>query len=318
MVVLVQMIGTSGYMLLEKWSFLDAFYMTVITITTIGFHEVHPLSVTGQLFTAIMAFVGIGVILLAATELGRALLGGDILRMIGLRRDLSMIKNLSGHIVVCGYGRMGRAVVEVLDERRVPFVVVESDSAKLAQLEARRLPAVAGDATQEAIQKLAMVPTAKTFLACLTDDAHNVFAILLARQLNPDLAIIARAVEEGSEERLHLAGADKVINPYRLGGMRLAFTALKPTVMDFIEASLAGTTMDLELAEIVVHPSSQLAGSTLAGADVRRRFGIIVVALKRGDESSFNPEPDTRIEAGDVLVALGPLQALEQMERASK
>jgi voltage-gated potassium channel len=317
-VVLVLIIGTTGYILLEGWSLLDSFYMTVMTVTTIGFREVHALSVAGQLFTTVMAFLGIGVILLAATEIGRVVLAGDIGRLIGLRRDLSMIKSLSGHIVVCGYGRMGRAVVEVLADRRVPFVVVESDPAKVAQLEAERVPTVAGDATQEAIQTTAMVATAKTFIACLTDDAHNVFAILLARQLNPGATIIARAVEEGSEERLRRAGADRVVNPYRLGGMRLAFTALKPTVVDFVEASLAGTEMALELAEIVVHPSSELAGKTLASADVRRRFGIIVVALKRAEQSTFNPESDTRIEAGDVLVALGPLQALEQAERASK
>jgi voltage-gated potassium channel len=213
---------------------------------------------------------------------------------------------------------MGRAVVEVLQERRVAFVVVEAAHENCSVLEENHIPYVEGDATKEEVLRAAGVDRASTFLACLADDAHNVFAILLARQLNPNITTIARAVEEGSEERLSLAGADRVINPYRLGGMRLAFTALKPTVMDFIEASLPGTSMELELVEIVVHPHSDLAGKTLAGAGVRQRFGIIVVALKRGDLSTFNPGPDERIEAGDVLVALGPLNALEQIERASQ
>lgn len=313
----VILMGTVGYMTIEGMDLLDAVYMTTITVTTIGFKEVLPLSRAGQVFTIVMAFLGVGVILLVATELGRAVVEGDLRRLIGLRRDAGMIRKLHDHIVVAGSGRMGRAVVEVLSERRVPFVVVELDPERVRDLEERRIPVVAGDATQETIQVAANVKAARTFLACLADDAHNVFAILLARQINPEITIIARAVEEGSEERLRLAGADKVINPYRLGGIRLAFTALKPTVMDFIEASLGGPDMELELTEVAVHPRSELVGKTLAGADVRRRFGIIVVALKREGRATFNPGPDHVIEAGDVLVTLGPVQAVAQLEKAS-
>jgi voltage-gated potassium channel len=308
--------GTMGYMLIEGRDVLDSLYMTAITVTTIGYQEVFPLSTAGRVFTILVAFAGVGVILLIATEVGRVVLQGDLRRLFGLRRDDSMIRKLSGHIVVCGYGRMGRAVVEVLREQKVPFVVVESDPEKCGHLEEERLPTVQGDATVEDVQRAARVDTARTFLACLADDAHNVFAILLARQLNPGVIVIARAVEEGSEERLRLAGADRVTNPYRLGGMRLAFTAIKPTVMDFIEASLPGTAGGLELAEMEVCPTSTLADRTLAGAEVRKKFGVIVVALQRGQTGTFNPGPDTRIEAGDVLVALGPLEALEAMERA--
>jgi voltage-gated potassium channel len=309
-------IGTAGYVAIERMTFLDALYMTVITVTTIGFREVQPLSDAGRVFTMVMAFAGIGVIFLAASEVGREVLQGDLRRFIGAQRGLSMVQKMENHVVVCGAGRMGRAVVEVLRARQVPFVVVEKNPERCRSLEEGRVPVVHGDATQEATLRAARAETAKTVLLCLADDAHNVFAILLARQLSPRAVIIARAVQEGSEERLRLAGADRVINPYRLGGMRLAYTAIKPTVMDFIEASLSGTAFELELAEFVVHPSSELAGTTLAGADVRRRFGIIVVALKRGDQRHFNPAPDTLIEPGDVLVALGPTQELERVERA--
>lgn len=310
-------VGTLGYIVIEEMSPLDALYMTAITVTTVGFREVQPMSDAGRIFTMVMAFLGIGFILIAATEIGRAMLQGDLRALIGLRRDQNMIGNLRQHIVVCGYGRTGRAVVEVLHGRRVPFVVVDIAEEAVSLLRDQELPVVQGDATRESVLREARVEHARTFLACLSDDAHNVFAILLARQMNPGLSIIARAVEEGSEDRLRLAGAHRVVNPYRLGGMRLAYTAIKPTVTDFVEASMAGTSMDLELAEIVVHPSSELAGKTLAGAEVRRRFGIIVVALKRGETSHFNPAPDMDIEPGDVLVALGPTQALEQIERAS-
>lgn len=309
--------GTLGYMIIEHQSAVDAAYMTAITVTTVGFREAFPLSPAGQVFTMLLAFAGVGVILLIAAEFGRVVLQADLRELIGIRRDQKMIQKLKDHIVVCGYGRMGRAVVEVLKERKVPFVVVEKDESSCRELVDVRIPVIHGDATEEKTLMEAHVDAAKTFLACLADDAHNVFAILLARQLNPKVTTIARAVEEGSEERLRLAGADQVINPYRLGGMRLAFTALKPTVMDFIEASLPGTSMELELAEVVVHPHSELAGKTLAGAGVRQRYGIIVVALKRERGSTFNPGPDELIEAGDILVALGPTHAVELIEKAS-
>ena len=213
---------------------------------------------------------------------------------------------------------MGRAVVEVLRARGIAYSVVDLDPDRYRDLEEEHQPAVLGDATQENVLRAAGVERAKTLIACLADDAHNVYSILLARQLNPDITIIARAVEDGAEERLKLAGADRVLNPYRVGGTRLAITALKPTVTDFLDASLMGSSVELELAEVAVHPSSDLAGKTLAGAEVRQRFGIIVVALKRGEKSTFNPGPDERIEAGDVLVALGPIQALESIEQAKQ
>ncbi len=310
--------GTLGYMLIEGQGIMPAFYMTTITVTTIGFREAFPLSPAGQAFTIVLAFGGVGVILMIATDFARAMLDTDISRMIGLRKDLTMLKKLSRHIVVCGHGRMGNAVVEVLRERGVDFAVVELDAERCRELEEHHIPVVRGDATKEDVLEAAGVARANTLIACLADDANNVYSILLARQLKPGITVIARAVEDGAEERLKLAGADRVLNPYRVGGIRLAITALKPTVADFVEASLFGSSMELELAEVVVHPSSDLAGKTLAGAEVRQRFGIIVVALKRGDKSTFNPEAHEVIEAGDVLVALGPIHALERIEQATQ
>jgi voltage-gated potassium channel len=311
-------VGTIGYMAIEDQSALNAFYMTTITVTTVGFREAFPLSPAGQAFTILLAFGGVGVILLIASEFARAMLDTDIRRMIGIRRDLTMIKKLSNHIVVLGYGRMGQAVVEVLRARGVAFAVVDLDPERCQSLEEEHQPVVRGDATQDDVLRAVGVARARTLITCLADDAHNVYAILLAKQLNPSVTVIARAVEDGADERLRLAGADRVLNPYKVGGTRLAITALKPTVTDFIDASLSGSSMELELAEVVVHPSSDLAGKTLAGAGVRQRFGIIVVALKRGEDSTFNPGPDEKIEAGDVLVALGPIQALERIEQATQ
>ncbi len=317
-VVVVMAIGTVGYVVIEDMTVFDALYMTTITVTTIGFKEVAPLSRSGQVFTIVMAFLGVGVILLTATEIARTMLEANLRRFIEKRREHTMIKRLSNHIVVCGHGRHGRAVVEMLRRHKKAFVVVEANPRACDALEEKHIPFVQGDATQEDVLRTAHVERAKTFLACLGDDAHNVYAILLARQLQPDITIIALAVEEGSEERIRLAGAHRVINPYRLGGNRLALTALKPAMIDFIDDSLLDSDLELELAEIHVEPGSQLDGKTLAEAHVLRKFGIMVIATKRDNDTRFNPDGSFKMCAGDTLVALGPLEALERAEKTAK
>lgn len=314
--LLVVVGGTGGYVAIERMNVFDALYMTIITVTTIGFREVFPLSQGGRVFTMVLAFAGVGVILLIATEFARVMLETDLRRVLGIRRELKVMKKLKNHIVVCGHGRMGAAVVDILRRRGVDFVVVELEPDHCRPLEDQGLPVIRGDATDEKVLSATNIAHARTIITCLADDAHNVYTILLARQLNPDINVIARAVEVDAEERLKLAGANRVLNPYQIGGMRLALSAIKPTVTDFIDQSLLGSSVELELAEIVIDPSSELAGKTLAGAEVRKRFGIIVVALKRGDTAIFNPAADERIEGGDVLVALGPLSAIERVERA--
>ena len=309
--------GTVGYVLLEHASVLDALYMTVITVTTIGFEEIFPLSPSGRVFTIVLAFAGVGVILLLASEFARVVIEGDLQRLMGLRKDMRMVGKLDQHMIVCGYGRMGRAVVEILRDRGSRFVVVEQSADKCQSLRGEVDHFLQGDATQHEVLMSAGIERASTVIVCLPDDAHGVFTVLLARQLNRSVTIIARAVEEQAEERLRMAGADRVINPYRIGGMRLAFTALQPTVVDFLDASLPGAHGELELAEIRIGEGSELADTTIAGANVRRRFGIIVVALKRGKGSLFNPDPDTPMKAGDTLVALGTAEAIERIELAS-
>ena len=238
-------VGTVGYMVIEDQSLLNAFYMTAITVTTVGYREAFPLSPEGQAFTIFLAFGGVSVILVIASQFARAMLDADVRRMIGLRRDLSMMKKLKNHIVVCGHGRMGQAVVEVLRERDIAFAVVELDPERCRDLEDNHQPVVRGDATNEKDLLAARVDCAATLIACLADDAHNVYTILTAKQLNPNITVIARPVEDGAEDRLRLAGADRVLNPYRDGGTRLALTALKPTVTDFLEASLGGSSVEL-------------------------------------------------------------------------
>ena len=314
----VVLTGTVGYVLIEHARVFDALYMTVITVSTIGFREVFPLSTAGRTFTMLLAVAGVGIMLYAVSVVAAIIVETDLRRMFGLRKEHRMIDKLSNHMIVCGAGRTGHAILEILQSRREPFVAIEKDEESCRRLEASGVLAVHGDATHEDTLRAAGIERASTLIAALADDAHNVYTILLARQLNPSIRIIARAAEEESEDQLRLAGADKVVNPYRIGAMRIAYTALKPTVIDFLDASLPGTGGELELAEIKVDAKSRLAGGTLAGANVRQRFGIIVVALRRGEQSIFNPAPDIRIEPGDVLVALGPTEGVEKLEMASE
>jgi len=307
----VMAVGAAGYMILEKMSFLNALYMTTITITTIGFKEVVPLSADGKIFTIFLAFAGVGTFFLAGTEVARVVLETNIKQLFGRNREMNMIKQLSEHVIVCGYGRVGRAVSDLLAAQDHAFVVVDNSEDGCAELEDRGFPFIQGDATRKTSLEAAGIDRASTFLACLGDDALDVFSILLARQLNPDIRIIAIAVDEDSIERLHLAGAEKVVNPYQLGGARLALFATKPAVMEFLEASLLGANLELELVEITVEEGSIFAGKTLAEAAVRRKYRIIVVALKQKGNLLFNPDADTRICVGDVLVALGPPEMLK-------
>ncbi len=315
--VTVLFLGTAGYVCIEHVRWMDALYMTVITVTTIGFREVFPLSTAGRIFTMVLALSGVGVMLYAVSVVASLMVETDLSRLLGFRREHRMIDKITNHLVLCGAGRTGRTVIEILQARSAPLVVIERDAEQCRKLEQAGVLVVHGDATSQDVLLAAGVDRATTMISCLADDAHNVYTILLARRLNTNLKIIARAVGDASDEPLKLAGADTVINPYKTGAMRIAFTALKPTVVDFLDASLPGTNRNLELAEIRIEPGSRLAGQTLASANVRKTFGLIVVALKRGDESVFNPPTDTPMEPGDILVALGPTQSLEKLERAS-
>jgi len=314
----VLLVGTVGYMAIEHAPTLDAMYMTVITVTTIGYREVFPLSTAGRWFTMFLALAGVGIMLYVVSIVAGVIVEADVRRVLGLRRDRRMTKKLSNHIVVCGAGRTGGALAEILASKGADFVLIDKDQQLCQEFEASGLYVVDGDATTRKTLEAAGVDRASTLIACLGDDAHNVYAILLARQLNSKINIVARALEEGSEERLRLAGADRIINPYRTGAMRLAYTALKPAVVDFIDASLPGVGGGgLELAEIRVRENSHLAGQTLAGANVRQAYDVIVVGIRREAGSTFNPPPGMEIQPGDILVALGPTHGLESLEQAS-
>lgn len=306
--------GTLGYRLIEDAGWWDAFYMTAITLTTVGYREVFPLSRAGEVFTVVLLLAGLGLILLVATEVARVVLAGELRRAFGQARRSRMIEKLSGHEIVCGWGRMGRAVVDELRRGAGSFVVIERNPEKVRALQETGVSVLAGDATSESLLRAAGIERARGLVACLNDDAHNVYTVLTARSLNPGLFIVARATEDGAESRILKAGANRVVNPYHLGGLRLAHLLLKPAVVDFLEFSLGPAGNELQLEQAVLSPASPAAGRTLTELDLRHRWGVAVAAVRRGESLFPNPEPTLRLEAGDTLVLLGTRAQLESIE----
>ena len=224
-----------------------------------------------------------------------------------------MIERMSKHEIVCGYGRMGRSVVEELQRAGREVVVVERNADRVRGLQEAGVPVVSGDGTSEATLLLANIARARGLVSCLNDDAHNVYTVLTARSLNPDVFIVARATEEGAERRILHAGANRVVNPYHLGGTRIAHLVVKPAIVSFFDASLDGT--DLQLDQTSVGATSPLNGHTLAQADVRGRWGLNIVAVQRKHEVHPSPEPNFTLLAGDVLVVFGRRDQISNFEQ---
>lgn len=306
--------GTVGYRLIEGAGWWDAFFMTVITLTTVGYGEVFPLSRGGEVFTAVLLLTGLGMFLLLATDIARAAIEGEFRQVFGHMRRSRVIDRMTGHDVVCGWGRMGRSVVEELQRGGRQVVVVERNPDRVRRLQEIGIPTVEGDTTSEAALRAAHVDVARGLVSCVNDDAHNVYTVLTARSLNPTLFIVARATEEGAEQRIRQAGADRVVNPYRLGGARLAHLVAKPAIVNFFDASL-GKSEDLQLDQVSIHPGSPLQGRTILESDIRKEWGIGVVAVQRGTEVIANPPTDLTLQPGDVLVVFGSVRQILAFER---
>jgi voltage-gated potassium channel len=317
LIALVISFGTLGYMLIEGWNLLDALYMTIITLASVGYKEVHELSLIGKMFTIVLIIGGVGTVAYALTAGAKIILEGELQDLFGRRRLEKKIKELKDHYIICGYGRMGKIIGRELREKRQKFVVIEKKPDIISEKEG--LLIVTGDATNDEMMKEAGIEKAKGLISVLPTDAENLFVVLSARGLNPYLSIVARAGEEGSEKKLLRAGADKVVSPYQIGGLRIAHTILKPAVVDFIEFATRSGNIDLQMEEITIQESSQLSGLTLDECGIGRELGIIIVAIKNGNgELKFNPTFRSTIHAGDTLIALGETSKLKILEDKSK
>ncbi|MEI6667236.1 MAG: potassium channel protein [Acidobacteriota bacterium] len=310
--------GTLGYQLVEGWSPWDGFYMTVITITTVGFKEVHPLSRAGEVLTVGVIVAGVGTAFYTFTQLATLVVEGGLHQRLKRRRRQRMLEQLRDHFIVCGYGRIGGTIVEELRRQHVPYVVIERDPERVHEIIEHGGLAVLADASSEEVLKRVGIDRARGLIAAVGTDAENVYAVLTARDLRPDLYIISRAENEDAERKLIRAGANRVVSPYRIGARELAQTALRPAVVDFFELATRSGNLELAIEQVAIADHSGLVGKTIIEANVRQRFGLIVVGIqRRGGRMEFNPAGDAAIQAGDQLVVLGRTDGLRELENAA-
>jgi len=316
---LVIAIGTGGYFLLEpEWSLLDAVYMSVITVTTVGFKEARPLDDTGRIFTLMLVLFGVGAFTYAATSVANYLIAGDLGGLLERRRMQDRVKKLSGHFIICGYGRMGEQVASELDREKNPLVVIESDQAAIEQATDADRAVVEGDACDDDVLRRAGVERARALIAVLDSDATNLMVTLSARAINPDLFIVARANTQLTQKKLTAAGADRVLWPYGLGGRRIAQMALRPNVVEFLEVVMHDEELELQLEEMKIAIESRLDGTAIGASAVREKTGANVVAIRRRTGKMLvAPTAETPLEAGDILVALGTREQLNQLRELS-
>lgn len=319
LVVLVLSTGTAGYMIVEGWPLWDAIYMTVITVTTVGYREVQPLTIPGQVFTVVLLISGVGTVFYTVTLLVARVVEGGLLNRWELRQRARMIDDLSKHFIVCGYGRIGRIIGEEFRRQQVPHVVIDRDPERVHHIIEEGSLAVAADASAEETLKRVGIDRARALIASAGTDAENVYIILSARLLRPDLFIIGRAESDDARRKMERAGANRVISPYQLGAHHIAQTALRPAVVDFLQLATSAQPLELALEQIPVEASGGLAGQTLLTANLRQRFGAIVVAIRRADgRMEFNPAADLQMNAGDEILVLGNPESLKGLEQESR
>lgn len=307
--------GTLGFVVIEGWSAWDAFYMTLTTVTTIGYREVHELTAAGRAFNIVLIIGGVGTALYTLSVLMALLVEGELHDRWAQRRRERMQNQLTQHFILCGFGRIGSVIADEFRRQRVPFLVIESSAAYVKAATDAGYLALAGDATTEDLLKRAGIERARGLIAAVGTDAENVYIVLTARLLKPDLFVVGRAESEEARRKLLRAGADRVIAPYQIGALQIAQTALRPAVVDFVQLATSSENLELAMEQVKIRGASELAGQSILQSNLRQRFRAIVVAIQRANgHMEFNPSPDTIMNAGDHLVVLGPPESLRELE----
>ncbi|OGW91181.1 MAG: hypothetical protein A3D28_04955 [Omnitrophica bacterium RIFCSPHIGHO2_02_FULL_63_14] len=297
------LVGVAGYQLLEGWSALDALYMTVITLATVGYGETHPLSSAGRVFTIALIMTGVGVLTYGVTAATAFVVEGTLTNLIGRRKMEAEIRKLCDHIILCGIGETGRHIAEELSKTHVPFVVIDNDSDRIKSLEKiGRLLSIAGDATQDDILLRARILQAKGLIAALPQDRDNVFVVLTARALNPNLRIVSKAIGPESQPKLAKAGADATVSTPVIGAMRMASELIRPTVVSFLDTMLRADGGSVRIEEVTLPPRSTLVGRKLREAAIYEQTGLLVMAIGKGQVYEFNPSPEFQLQEGDGLI----------------
>jgi voltage-gated potassium channel len=316
LLLILPVIGTAGYMIIEGWGFLDSLYMTVTTITTVGFREVQPLDDKGKVFTILLAIFGIGTIFYGFISLFQFVLEGELGMLLGVRRMKGRIEGLRDHYILCGFGRVGEEIAREFENRRLPYVVVESNEEAIERCRQRGYLLLTGDATSDTMLKDAGIEHARVLLAASDSDAGNTFIVLTAKALNPKLFVVARAAQPESEPRMLRAGADRVFSPYTIAGKQMALTALHPMVIEFIDTLAPRQDGAPVLAEIDVSDVSGLAGRTIRDV-LNSAASVIVLGLQSATgELQVGPPGESVLRVGDRVIVMGKEEELEAIRPA--
>jgi voltage-gated potassium channel len=308
--------GTIGFHVIADYPVFDAFYMTLITITTVGYREIYPLSHAGKLFNSVLILFGVSFVFFAVGVMTQTIIELELQDRYGIRRKRRMIAALKSHYIVCGFGRVGRNAAYELQRAKAPFVVLDRSEQRVERAATAGMLAILADATRDECLREAGILRAQGLIAALPSDAENLFIILSAKTLNPKLNVVTRASEEEAEEKLRRAGANTVFAPYTMAGQRLAHALVRPHVLKFLDFATSHVGPSIVMEQICVAPTAKFTSKTLSEVESRSDLNIIVLAIHKPDgEMVFNPPPETSIAAGDYLIVIGEQKNLERLER---
>ena len=314
--LLILVTGTAGYMIIEDWRFLDAFYMTIITISTVGYREVNQVGDAGRLFTIFLVLIGVGFTFYVMAAVVQFMVEGRVRILMGRRRLDKQIDRLKDHYIVCGYGRIGRVLCRNLQRTPHDLVVIDKNPDLVPAMDEDGVLYVNGDAADEVNLLKAGITRARGLVAALGTDADNVFLVLSARQLAPELNITARASQEGAKNKLHAAGANSVESPYEMGAASMAHRIMRPTVTNFLDLAFAHSRKDIQMEEIPVSENSRLTNIPLKDSGIRQDFNLIIIAIKKPDGTMlFNPSFEAAFRPDDTVIAVGEEENLQKLEK---
>ena len=316
-IVLIMLTGTLGYMLIEGWDALDALYMTVTTMATVGFGEIHPLSPRGRLFTIALIVLGVGGALYLLTTMMQFVFEGHLGRNLERRRMQRRIESLRDHFILCGFGRVGRQVAHDFRAAGVPFVVIDVNQSSLDAASEEGCLCIRGDAAEDETLRRAGIEMARGLVTCVNSDADNIFVTLSARALRSDLFIVARGNNDEAAPKLRRAGANRVVSPYSIGGRQMAMLATRPTAVELIDRVLSHADVDLLLEDFTVREGSALIGKSVQEVGKEIAPGVLILAIRRQAQLVTQPPADATVGAGDELVAFGTSAQLRALESAS-
>ena len=317
--LLIVLLGVTGYHVIEGWSYFDGLYMTVITLATIGYGETHPLTANGKVFTIVLIVLGVTAVGFVFTTLTQALVATQIAATFGRRKLFKDISRLKNHYILCGAGKVGIRIIDEFKKKGVDFLVIERDPLVADRLLAQGELVLIGDATDEAVLEGANITTARSLIAAAASDAENVYIALTARGLNPDLYIVARATDQAGERQMRRAGVNKVVSPTLIGSHRMAQAAMSPAVADFIELTTMTESLDLIFEQVRIEPGSVLAGRQIKDSGIRSEHNVIIVAITDNQgQMNFNPDGNQQLNVGDLLIAIGTGSGLKKLAEIAR